>query len=134
MGASQCGFDIFYKNSFFHYMFFYDQFFAYAVLFSRLTWYNTMLCNVWGHYHEIHSKYYHLCSFSLQSILFWTLVLGDTYGASIWVIPELYGQSNAPQLEELISLKEHVAKLKWYILFKFSLWFLLAFLKKYDTC
>lgn len=37
---------------------------------------------------------------------------GETYGASIWEIPELYGQTNAPQLQELVSLKEHTFKIK----------------------
>ncbi|XP_008781258.2 WD repeat-containing protein DWA2 isoform X1 [Phoenix dactylifera] len=37
---------------------------------------------------------------------------GETYGASIWKIPELYGQSNAPQLEQLVSLNEHSFKIK----------------------
>ncbi|WOL05302.1 WD repeat-containing protein DWA2 [Canna indica] len=37
---------------------------------------------------------------------------GETYGASIWKIPELYGQSNAPQLEQLVSLDEHSFKIK----------------------
>ncbi|XP_072996790.1 WD repeat-containing protein DWA2-like [Typha latifolia] len=37
---------------------------------------------------------------------------GETYGASIWKIPELYGQSNAPQLEQLVSLDEHTFKIK----------------------
>ncbi|OAY82971.1 WD repeat-containing protein DWA2-like [Ananas comosus] len=37
---------------------------------------------------------------------------GETYGASIWKIPELYGQSNSPQLEQLVSLDEHTFKIK----------------------
>ncbi|KAM0945303.1 putative transcription factor WD40-like family [Dioscorea sansibarensis] len=37
---------------------------------------------------------------------------GETHGASLWEIPELYGQSNAPQLKELVSLKEHSFKIK----------------------
>ncbi|CAD5195625.1 unnamed protein product, partial [Musa acuminata subsp. malaccensis] len=38
--------------------------------------------------------------------------LGETYGASVWQIPELNGQSNAPQLEQLVSLNEHSFKIK----------------------
>ncbi|URD81556.1 WD domain, G-beta repeat, partial [Musa troglodytarum] len=37
---------------------------------------------------------------------------GETYGASVWQIPELNSQSNAPQLEHLISLNEHSFKIK----------------------
>uniref|UniRef100_A0ACD6AIH4 Uncharacterized protein n=2 Tax=Avena sativa TaxID=4498 RepID=A0ACD6AIH4_AVESA len=37
---------------------------------------------------------------------------GEGYGASIWKIPELYGQSNSPQLEELFKLDEHMAKIR----------------------
>ncbi|XP_074583923.1 WD repeat-containing protein DWA2-like [Curcuma longa] len=37
---------------------------------------------------------------------------GEAYGASVWKIPELYGHSNAPQLEQLVSLDEHSFKIK----------------------
>ncbi|KAK1262162.1 WD repeat-containing protein DWA2 [Acorus gramineus] len=37
---------------------------------------------------------------------------GETHGATIWQIPELYGQSNSPQLEELVSLDAHSSKIK----------------------
>ncbi|KAG6506508.1 hypothetical protein ZIOFF_031832 [Zingiber officinale] len=37
---------------------------------------------------------------------------GEAYGASVWKIPELYGQSNAPQLEQLVSLDKHSFKIK----------------------
>ncbi|XP_058098507.1 WD repeat-containing protein DWA2-like isoform X2 [Magnolia sinica] len=37
---------------------------------------------------------------------------GETYGAAIWEIPELSGQSNAPQLEQLLSLDAHTCKIK----------------------
>ncbi|KAM0925243.1 hypothetical protein ACQ4PT_004346 [Festuca glaucescens] len=37
---------------------------------------------------------------------------GEGYGASVWKIPELYGQSNSPQLEELFKLDEHTAKIR----------------------
>ena len=36
---------------------------------------------------------------------------GETHGAAIWEIPELYGQTNA--LEQLVALKEHTFKIKW---------------------
>lgn len=45
------------------------------------------------------------------------MIEGETYGASIWEIPELYGQSNAPQLEQLVSLNEHSFKIKWWVYF-----------------
>ncbi|ONK79847.1 uncharacterized protein A4U43_C01F10770 [Asparagus officinalis] len=35
---------------------------------------------------------------------------GETHGAAIWRIPELYGQTNA--LEQLVSLNEHTSKVK----------------------
>ncbi|KAK8947592.1 WD repeat-containing protein DWA2 [Platanthera guangdongensis] len=54
-----------------------------------------------------------LKSCPFDSRIFSTVFMsGETYGASIWEIPELYGQSNAPQLEELVSLKERASKLK----------------------
>ncbi|OVA03007.1 WD40 repeat [Macleaya cordata] len=37
---------------------------------------------------------------------------GESYGAAIWKIPELYGQSNSPQLEQLASLDAHTSKIK----------------------
>ncbi|KAG6503567.1 hypothetical protein ZIOFF_035883 [Zingiber officinale] len=37
---------------------------------------------------------------------------GEAYGAFVWKIPELYGQSNAPQLEQLVSLDKHSFKIK----------------------
>ncbi|MQM10745.1 hypothetical protein Taro_043640 [Colocasia esculenta] len=37
---------------------------------------------------------------------------GEAYGAAIWKIPELYGQSNSPQLEQLVSLNGHSFKIK----------------------
>ncbi|XP_010498488.1 PREDICTED: WD repeat-containing protein DWA2 [Camelina sativa] len=36
---------------------------------------------------------------------------GDTFGAAIWQIPELYGQLNSPQLERVASLDAHVGKI-----------------------
>ncbi|KAL5713855.1 WD repeat-containing protein dwa2 [Ranunculus cassubicifolius] len=36
----------------------------------------------------------------------------ESYGAAVWKIPELYGQSNSPQLEQLASLDDHNCKIK----------------------
>ncbi|CAL5332047.1 unnamed protein product [Camellia sinensis] len=38
---------------------------------------------------------------------------GESYGAAIWQIPELYGQLNSPQLERIGSLDAHNSKIKW---------------------
>lgn len=38
---------------------------------------------------------------------------GESYGAAIWQIPELYGELNSPQLERITSLDAHVSKIKW---------------------
>ncbi|KAF3446881.1 hypothetical protein FNV43_RR12061 [Rhamnella rubrinervis] len=37
---------------------------------------------------------------------------GESYGAAIWQIPELYGELNSPQLERITSLDAHVGKIK----------------------
>ncbi|KAJ3692862.1 hypothetical protein LUZ60_011957 [Juncus effusus] len=37
---------------------------------------------------------------------------GETYGAAVWKIPELYSQSNSPQLEQIVSLDDHTEKIK----------------------
>ncbi|KAD7477082.1 hypothetical protein R6Q59_006957 [Mikania micrantha] len=37
---------------------------------------------------------------------------GESYGAAVWQIPELYGQSNSPQLECIASLDAHSSKIK----------------------
>ncbi|XP_006660371.1 WD repeat-containing protein DWA2 [Oryza brachyantha] len=37
---------------------------------------------------------------------------GEGYGASVWKIPEMYGQSNSPQLEQLFTLDEHTGKIR----------------------
>lgn len=37
---------------------------------------------------------------------------GESYGAAIWQIPELYGELNSPQLERITSLDPHVGKIK----------------------
>ncbi|XP_042425340.1 WD repeat-containing protein DWA2-like isoform X1 [Zingiber officinale] len=47
---------------------------------------------------------------------------GETYGASVWKIPELYGQSNAPQPEQLFSLDEHSFKIKSNMLVSVLWW------------
>ncbi|KAF5197872.1 Earp and garp complex-interacting protein, partial [Thalictrum thalictroides] len=36
----------------------------------------------------------------------------ESYGATVWKIPELYGQSSSPQLESLASLDDHTCKIK----------------------
>ncbi|KAK7274935.1 hypothetical protein RIF29_16037 [Crotalaria pallida] len=36
---------------------------------------------------------------------------GETYGAAIWQIPELYGELNSPQLERITSLDTHTGKM-----------------------
>ncbi|XP_044512323.1 WD repeat-containing protein DWA2 isoform X2 [Mangifera indica] len=36
---------------------------------------------------------------------------GESYGAAIWQIPELYGQLNSPQLERIAVLDAHVGKI-----------------------
>ncbi|XP_061969537.1 WD repeat-containing protein DWA2-like isoform X3 [Populus nigra] len=35
---------------------------------------------------------------------------GESFGAAVWQIPELYGQLNSPQLERIASLDGHVGK------------------------
>nr|ACU23061.1 unknown [Glycine max] len=37
---------------------------------------------------------------------------GETYGAAIWQIPELYGELNSPQLERITSLDTDSGKIK----------------------
>ncbi|CAH9107014.1 unnamed protein product [Cuscuta europaea] len=37
---------------------------------------------------------------------------GETYGAAIWQVPELYGQLNSPQLELMASLDAHNSKIR----------------------
>lgn len=39
--------------------------------------------------------------------------VGQKYEANIWHIPEQDGQSNASQLEQLLSLEAHTRKIKW---------------------
>lgn len=36
----------------------------------------------------------------------------ESFGAAVWKIPELYGQSNSPQLQQLASLDSHTGKIK----------------------
>jgi hypothetical protein len=38
---------------------------------------------------------------------------GESYGAAIWQIPELYGELNSPQLEKITSLETQTDKIKW---------------------
>lgn len=37
---------------------------------------------------------------------------GESYGAAIWRMPELYGELNSPQLEKITPLGTHVGKIK----------------------
>uniref|UniRef100_A0A7C9FPR9 EIPR1-like beta-propeller domain-containing protein n=1 Tax=Opuntia streptacantha TaxID=393608 RepID=A0A7C9FPR9_OPUST len=37
---------------------------------------------------------------------------GESYGAAIWQIPELYGQLNSPQLERIAALDAHNSKIR----------------------
>lgn len=49
-----------------------------------------------------------------QCLMFFLIVIeGESYGAAVWQIPELYGQLNSPQLERIASLDAHVGKIKW---------------------
>ncbi|KAL0694984.1 hypothetical protein Bca4012_062164 [Brassica carinata] len=47
------------------------------------------------------------CPFD-QRIFSTVFSTGESYGAAIWQIPELYGQLNSPQLERVASLDAHV--------------------------
>lgn len=49
----------------------------------------------------------------LGSMMMLYLFVGETYGAAIWQIPEMYGQLNSPQLERIASLDAHSSKIKW---------------------
>ncbi|XP_052189200.1 WD repeat-containing protein DWA2-like isoform X2 [Diospyros lotus] len=51
------------------------------------------------------------CPFD-QRIFSTVFSTGESYGAAIWQIPELYGQSNSPQLEHIGSLDAHNSKIK----------------------
>ncbi|XP_021902585.1 WD repeat-containing protein DWA2 [Carica papaya] len=50
------------------------------------------------------------CPFD-QRIFSTVFSTGESYGAAIWQIPELYGQLNSPQLERIASLDGHVSKI-----------------------
>ncbi|KAK0576172.1 hypothetical protein LWI29_013198 [Acer saccharum] len=53
-----------------------------------------------------------LCSCPFDQRIFSTVFsTGETYGAAIWQIPELYGQLNSPQLEQIAVLDAHVGKI-----------------------
>lgn len=41
------------------------------------------------------------------------MIEGESFGAAVWQIPELYGQLNSPQLERIASLDGHVGKVNW---------------------
>ncbi|RWR90594.1 WD repeat-containing protein DWA2 [Cinnamomum micranthum f. kanehirae] len=69
-----------------------------------------LICEgLFSHQHEI----WDLASCPFDERIFSTVfVSGETYGAAVWKIPELYGQSNSPQLEQLVSLDAHSGKIK----------------------
>ncbi|KAH9759455.1 WD REPEATS REGION domain-containing protein [Citrus sinensis] len=50
------------------------------------------------------------CPFD-QRIFSTVFSTGESYGAAIWQIPELYGQLNSPQLERIAALDAHVGKI-----------------------
>ncbi|CAN6880380.1 unnamed protein product [Brassica oleracea] len=50
------------------------------------------------------------CPFD-QRIFSTVFSTGESFGAAIWQIPELYGQLNSPQLEPVASLDAHVGKI-----------------------
>ncbi|GAY49224.1 hypothetical protein CUMW_117600 [Citrus unshiu] len=50
------------------------------------------------------------CPFD-QRIFSTVFSTGESYGAAIWQIPELYGQLNSPQLELIAALDAHVGKI-----------------------
>ncbi|VVA91994.1 unnamed protein product [Arabis nemorensis] len=50
------------------------------------------------------------CPFD-QRIFSTVFSTGESFGAAIWQIPELYGQLNSPQLERIASLDSHVGKI-----------------------
>uniref|UniRef100_A0A2P2JC82 WD repeat-containing protein DWA2 n=1 Tax=Rhizophora mucronata TaxID=61149 RepID=A0A2P2JC82_RHIMU len=50
------------------------------------------------------------CPFD-QRIFSTVFSTGESYGAAVWQIPELYGQLNSPQLERIASLDGHVGKI-----------------------
>lgn len=60
------------------------------------------------------------CHSFLQETMFCfcaNLFLGESYGAAVWQIPELYGQLNSPQLEKIASLDASSCKIKWFVVF-----------------
>ncbi|KAG8632240.1 WD repeat-containing protein DWA2 isoform X1 [Manihot esculenta] len=50
------------------------------------------------------------CPFD-QRIFSTVFSTGESYGAAVWQIPELYGQLNSPQLEKIASLDAHSGKI-----------------------
>ncbi|XP_078440421.1 WD repeat-containing protein DWA2-like [Wolffia australiana] len=56
---------------------------------------------------------WHLASCPFDGRLFSAVFAsGETDGAVVWKIPELYGPSNSPQLEKLVSFDGHPCKIK----------------------
>ncbi|KAK1360619.1 hypothetical protein POM88_045093 [Heracleum sosnowskyi] len=54
------------------------------------------------------------CPFN-QRIFSIVFSYGESHGAGIWQIPELYGELNSPQLEKIASLDAHKSKPKWFL-------------------
>ncbi|KAJ8772562.1 hypothetical protein K2173_027739 [Erythroxylum novogranatense] len=58
------------------------------------------------------SEIWHLASCPFDQRVFSSVFsTGESYGAAVWQIPELYGQLNSPQLERIASLDGHVGKI-----------------------
>ncbi|KAL5778337.1 hypothetical protein ACOSP7_011263 [Xanthoceras sorbifolium] len=72
-----------------------------------------LICDgLFSHPNEI----WDLCSCPFDQRIFSTVFsTGETYGAAIWQIPELYGQLNSPQLERIAALDAHVGKINCII-------------------
>ncbi|KAB1203573.1 WD repeat-containing protein DWA2 [Morella rubra] len=71
---------------------------------------NELVCEgLFSHPNEI----WDLASCPFEQRIFSTVYsTGESYGAAIWQIPELYGELNSPQLERITSLEAHVGKIK----------------------
>ncbi|CAA2958050.1 WD repeat-containing protein DWA2-like [Olea europaea var. sylvestris] len=71
---------------------------------------NELICEgLFSHPNEI----WDLASCPFDQRIFSTVFSsGESYGAAIWQIPELYGQQNSPQLERIASLDAHSSKIK----------------------
>lgn len=57
---------------------------------------------------------------NLFCFFWWLGCEGESYGAAIWQIPELYGQLNSPQLERIAALDAHDSKIKRLYILSFQ--------------